>query len=541
LWQSGPSNGASINYYDSVMFLYQQHYRTGRTKWKTWAEWGADYWWENPWRDSGRTAMLGSVGSRSWSLTGLTVRYLGGRTDMLPGLRNVWNYYTNPSTSFALYPGAIQNCNANGTCNYGGERENGYRMQWGAECAIVEDDPAGDPSSLRDQCRTAIINGGLLWRSVQCKSGYGTCPYYHNHWLANYGSQGKQSFSSAGYVGSQVRVITGRADVELIPVDLTWTPDQFTANTYFWASTDGTINSFTDTDGYRGPTYVDGTHLTLPEAYKGTGCPAPNGCLKGWHLGPVVGRATQSFMMGIISGAFATGHEATGDSLLGTLSLEGSTWIKDYGYHPDTKGLRIIRYMPGCGEPNPFDNQPGCTYQTSSYASARALSPEVMRALGKAYKANPGQTSLRDFGDTLYGAIFGRSGYTCAPSISSTCLGTFTNNPVSDAVNDKWPGFFFGFGGSLNWPAYRLGSRQVVARTLSIGIKPSLETGATKVRVTLKDPNNVQVAQQTCTTSPCALTIPDADIGGHLRQMEYLDSSNKVLRADPWIPVTVER
>jgi hypothetical protein len=246
-------------------------------------------------------------------------------------------------------------------------------------------------------------------------------------------------------------------------------------------------------------------------------------------------------MMGIIGGAFATGKEATNDSLLGELALESANWIKDYGYHPDTKGLRLIRYMPGCGEPNPFDNQPGCTYATASYASARALSPEVMRALGKAYKANPGQTSLRDFGDTLYGAIFGRTGYTCASPIASTCDGTYTNNPVSDAVNDKWPGFFFGFGGSLNWPAYRLGTRQIVERTIKIGIKPSLETGATKVRVTLKDPNNVQVAQQTCTSSPCSLTIPDDGMGGHLRQMEYLNSSDNVLRTDPWIPVAVRK
>lgn len=538
MWASNSNTTASINYYDAGMFVLQHYYRTGRTKWLTWFRWLEDAWWEHPYRDQGRSTAIGLSVPRTWALTGLTLRYLDGRPDMLPGLRNVWNDFTNPG-NFASYPRAIQNCNGSGTCNYGGERENGYRMQFAAECGLVEDDPAGDPSSLRDQCRTAATNGATLWQSVQCKSGYGTCNYLHNNWLASNGSQLPHSFAGT-YAGTTVKVITGSTTVELNPgATAGWNSGQFTAATYFWASTDGTISSATDAEAYLNPTFVDSTHLTLPRPYEGTGCPAPDGCLKGWHLSQYVGRGTQPFMAGIIGGAFATGYDATGTTLLKTLALETANWVKDYGYHPDTKGLRQFRYMPGCGEPTPFDNQSSCTYLTSSYASARALSPEIMRLFGKAYRQNTSETAIRDMGDLLYGAMFGRTGYTCASSISSTCLGTYVDNPVGDPTNDKWPGFYFGMGGVLNWPAMRLGVRAPQTRNIGIYFSLADHSLAADGQVVIQDPNGVTVDTEICSSSPCVLTVNDDDMGRHRYRINLRDGSGNVVLPGRWEPMPV--
>lgn len=216
--------------------------------------------------------------------------------------------------------------------------------------------------------------------------------------------------------------------------------------------------------------------------------------------------------------------------------------MHDYGWDSETTlGTYYARVNSNC-EPGgvssgsfysihgyaPLAEHPSCGAMGSlGIDTARANSAEAGTAMVQYYLSNPTAAAKLDV-DKYYGAVFGNCTYTTG---GAYCDSHYISYLLSDALlgSYKWPGFFFGVGGffSSSWPAVRLGPVVAIPRTLQVGFKLSSVTNATKVRVSLTQPSG-QVVQNTCTSSPCAVT-GDVRQGSHLVKLEYLSSSNAVL------------
>ena len=505
-WCGGSDNR---NYYDNVTAYYSLYYRTGLTRYLTWARTLADRWWTMPDVDEGRDRW-GSNGNhelnpRQKAMTGLVLRALDGRSDMWPGL----------TTWLDIYAAGI----GNQTAYIYDLRELSYQVAFVALGAKFHPDSAKRASYI-NALERAI---SLTWAPVQTAQG--------GFWNPTYG------YKSAND-GSTLTATHGSADVAL--AGGTWQSD------WFWHIAGVTPNAFLIcAHSFNGigecesvayiATYVDSTHATLDRPYEGT-----TGSMHGWQMANIVGEGTQPFMMGVAATAWnwaysalvAASSEYAGNARRFVLDI--ASWITNYGFRSSTKGLYYGRFFPNC-EPI-RDGNPWCS--SESAADSRYLSSEVVNAFTAAYVLS-GDEAYRSRADTLFGAMWG------GPSSAGPGADGIYNSEYADGgwtysvKKSKNFGFAFGFGLGAGWPAARLGVIPASPGTRTmIGFDPTGVSGATQVRISLMKPIG-ETDETVCEASPCTVMV-DQRQGDPLMRSEYLAADGHVLSSGEWTLVAVQ-
>lgn len=296
-------------------------------------------------------------------------------------------------------------------------------------------------------------------------------------------------------------------------------------------------------------TWNNSSQITLDRPWTGTSgvynlyqSPGrPNG---GYAIG---GYGQQPYMLGIavtsISFASQVGDGAY-DANWKTLGQNAASWLWNNAYDPYTQGIQYGAIYGGCDQKVPVSTTVGFILGTDEgngdwcqndllpnggINTARGIAVEALGSLTQYYQSSPG-TTLRAFGDTVYGSIFASQSFTTG--------GVYT--PVDNVPGSnqsfayyKWPGFYFGMGMSHQWPAVRLGGvLPAVNRTLQIAVCLGLGCSgsvpnAASVDVVLTAPNGVS-STTNCTTSPCQV-MADARQGNDLMVLKYKSASGAVL------------
>lgn len=257
----------------------------------------------------------------------------------------------------------------------------------------------------------------------------------------------------------------------------------------------------------------------------------------------LAGYGQQPYMLGIQSqfmnwAAFADIAEATNYA---SLAASAATWLKDYGFDPDTQGLNYGRVFDAC-EPttttagNFTFRVPTCSYGYAGRNSARALNGEIGASLGMLYAASP-TAANKTWGDLVYGSLWGKPAWTTGGVYSDPYfVATETGDGYIGAY--KWAGFFFGMGMAHQWPAARVGgptAASVVSKSLQFLL--SSVPNATKVTSIITRPTGTSTTV-TCTSSPCNVSV-DLTLGTHSMTLYYYSASNKLLALSDPILFTV--
>ena len=479
-------NSSNVNFYDNVMAFYALYYRSGIDTYLNYARTLADRWWTQPWIDEGRSCALdGStpcLAPRNRAMMGLVARAVDGRPDMWPGLRHL----CIADRYFVRQPGPLYDI-----------REQGYQLNEISLCALLDPDPAQRAAFATDV--VAALEG--LWIPYQQQQG---------HWLtATYGVSPWN-----GQPGS-VTVTSGSTTVQ--GVGTQWTADQFPSSSAFWISAAPT-NAWNGDSATYTATFVDATHLQLDRSYAGDNA-GPN---RGWESNNLVGPGTQPFMMGVVSSALNTAYLATGDIRALKIMANAAYWIANYGYRSSVRGLYYGRYFPNC-EPIQ-ENVKNCSDDSAS--SARLFAGEVLNAFSRAY-AFTGDPTLRDMGDNLFSALFGKTGF---------------GGPMSDGLYDteiddgglsmqtkraKDFGFLFGFGQGWSWLEARLTEPAPLARMkFDLRVVP----GSATVQA-YAEKKGMQDLQEplSCKDSFCLFTDRACPVPACLIKLNYLSSQQQIL------------
>jgi hypothetical protein len=157
-------------------------------------------------------------------------------------------------------------------------------------------------------------------------------------------------------------------------------------------------------------------------------------------------------MVGILGKAAAIAYAATGNDAARSVLMDSVAWLYKVGYRSSTRGLYYGRRYPPC-EPSP-DTAPNCSFGPATdpavVASDRYLNGEVIGAISEAYRVS-GFSWLKDFGDNLTSATFGKAG---GPGTDGRYVNELDETVQMNKAKNF--GFFFGFGDSPSWLAARV-------------------------------------------------------------------------------------
>jgi hypothetical protein len=434
------------NFYDNVLAYYSLYYRTGLDTYLEYARTLADRWWQMPWMDEGRAGMY--MWPRNVALTGMALRALE-RGDMWDGMRKMWDHYRSVVTT-PVAPNDI--------------RERGYEFLFVAQCAMVDPDEThrlACVASLRDSFARKWLPARVAKPGDVMDGAWGISMFYVNHsaWYDH-----TNPTCTVNVPCGTVTVTNGSNIVVGNNTDWkrSWlesaTFDDGKSTQYFWAadkSSTGDKHAYLLTgcapgkSGCPESSIIDATHLRLPRPYEG-----PTRTTK-WAISNFAGFGVQPFMLGILSTAFFTGYDATGDSGMRDAAVTLARWIATHGVQSSTKGLYYFRGLASCQEPTPTgplaEPQPGCAYDPSSAAAVRFLTGEVMSAMARAYEAT-GDASIRTTGNMLYTAAFAKPGWLSPYPSDGIYINTYDSFSMT-ANKNKDLGFWYGMGFAARWPA----------------------------------------------------------------------------------------
>jgi len=539
------------NFYDNVAALYSLYYRSGIDDYLNAARKLADRYWTSPSMDRGVSYNLGQFHGNLIiydATLGLVLRALDspaadmwGSVGGLVGLHNIWD-----CTHYEL--GTYFPSEGLPGLNPGG-RESGYFLSQLAKCAMFD-----TSSTYQVQCKADIVASiSKLWAGKQQPSGdiptliVGTAGHspaggYNASWYA-------PTTSATVTYGSSTVVGNGNPWTSAMFSDCTPTlvgcPIVFSNSITSYPAISGDLES-----RVYYATFVDANHLILHdsngnvEAYQNSGCPAPNGCTKGWMSGDssgveMVGYGSQPYATGgllpwgfnLAAQAVATYDPAASDTLHG-YAANLANWVKNDAYISAENGMAYWIGSSRCIAPL-TGLTPGCTTDTTS---ARQLALEPIRGLTSVYQNHP-DSSTKSFIDLLYSGEWNRSdpnhlsGYDDGGYYMS---GTPPANQSSKAFGQA-----FGVSSLSNWPAIRLGG---VAQPNNIGVSISFNLASvpnsTATAVTITAPDGVTNATL-CTVSPCSATI-DARQGAHLIEIDYVSGGGAVLARGDVMPLYVQ-
>ncbi len=401
-WTGGSNNA---NYYDNVLAFYNLYYRSGIDDYQGYAQTLADRWWTMPWIDEGRDCSDGDgttcLFPRLQGVAGLITRALDGRPDMWPGLRALidWDY------SFTDIP------------SVGDLREDSYATAYVALAALLDPNVAVQPKW--SAAVTEVID--TLWAPNVLAAGNWTNP----------------SYGYATWNGSSGTVTVTNGSTTVIGSGTQWQSSWFSGNAVWTADsnlTDGDAVAYT-------ATVISPTQLTLNVPYQG---PTQTG--RGWESNNLVGFGTQPYQLGETGTAFRYAYLATGDSRLPGYLAGIMNWFQTEGYRPDARGLWYGRVFPNC-EPISSNNE-WCS--GGDVEQSRYLAGQIVAAASEAYALTP-TTTLQQFGDNIYSAMFGGAGGPGSDGTYVTDIATGGWAMQTDLAKDF--GFFYGFGFGSAWPA----------------------------------------------------------------------------------------
>jgi hypothetical protein len=519
-WHFGPR---PLNYYDQVLALYAMYYRTGNVKYLNTARTLADRFWTYPQMDRGST-YDGNHGywnfpSRSRSLSGIILRAIDSPSeDMKPGLRR-----------FADYAQTFDMPNAADAFDF---REGGYALKWVSEIGIID-------SSYRSSAVTKVLD--MLtnkWTPQRLSDG---------HWNTRetYDVSGMLSSALGGGLAGTAHVVNGSPTVT--GTSTAW-------DTAFWCATTGhyvvfyptSATSYTtaagdntgETVSYK-ITATTATTMTISPAYSGADGNRYFGCTDS-----TVGMGFQPYMLGITSQAMMR----SADLLAVADSTAYASQISLYrSYAADiSNALRARRSAdggifysinPGCNNPSPDP-----TYCDNGPEGNRLNYAEAQFANVLEYAVNPSGALATD-NDSIWSMQFGKpgSGAIVEDSRYIWQLENYMYTANDPNTTGKWLGFYFGIGRLAEWTGARLGGlASAQARTMKVTARIADHPLAAKFQVTVVDPQGVAAAPVVCTSSPCAITTPDARQGAHLYKIDLLNSSNAVVLAGGYVPLTVQ-
>ena len=136
----------NLNYYDQALCQYINYYRTGDSRFLTYARKVADSWWKAPFIAEGHAEITGSLAPRNISMNGLMLRALDGRPEMWPWItKYVREQFQTWVGLRVTYPGF-----------YYGVRDPGYMLLFAANLAKVHPDP-----KVRAEFRQKALDGAV--------------------------------------------------------------------------------------------------------------------------------------------------------------------------------------------------------------------------------------------------------------------------------------------------------------------------------------------------------------------------------------------
>lgn len=439
-WNYAP---APANYYDNATGYYSLYYRTGLTDYLTAARSYADDWWSSPALDQGNSCHFGGAwqicynsAGQSFSMQGVILRGLDGRSDIFPAMRiSMW-------PTFMLYSNTL--LAANGYIF--DTRVQAYMQDYAAECAVAETD-----STTASACRTSLVASLPTWQ------GYRDATGGWPSWYSNGGSIGNSSSVT----------ISGGS-----PTTATITNGTCPAGTWYlwmWPANPSTMpaNVGAGDSRYYTATCINTATMTLSPAYSGT-----FGSGKGWAIGvPQVGWGCQTFMCGLLGHAFAMsayaldGFDNTSRNAYYAMVDQMTAWQLSYAVTPQTVGGLVTFYSSTCGAPPVPLTDPMCYPSGELAQNKRSLSAEIIWPLADTYRRRP-TNSLKNSINSLISDMFSK------PSTNSLLGSTLDyltglNNDCVDprfgmvnfyacgtppsGKSAKWNGQFFGFPSAHAW------------------------------------------------------------------------------------------
>ena len=485
------SNATSNNFYDNVMGHYAMYYRTGHVRYLTAARRLADAWWRFPPIDQGKNATSGySLLPRNRSLTGLFLRGLDGRPEILDGMRALWE---NDQ-------GVVK------APNWQAEdiREHGYAHYSYALAALYDRDPV-NRAKYASYLTEGLANKWSAAARLQNVSATETVT-----WIP-----------PLGFRPGTVTVQTGSTTV--VGNATNWDAGSTCSLNYDWLYLEGDVRA------YRCQ-YVSPTVLRLLSPYLG-----PSASNKRHQQANLVGAGTQPFMQGIAGQAMLAHAEVSGEALPARYGAAASQWLRFFGYRAATGGIYFGRLFPMC-EPTP-DTVAVCTLDADGLAAGRFLAGEIMGFLGKAYLVSK-DDAIKALGDSLMTANFSKPGFPGLLTSGTVYNENFDDNAlIFTAKKAKDFGFWWGFGGAPGWLGARLGGPQppqMVRNAINFILDQIADS--TSIRVKVLAPN-AALREYRCTESPCMVDL-DKRQGGHWITVDYLGSGDEVVA--PGLPFLVE-
>jgi hypothetical protein len=576
-WMTQGGNGTP-NFYDEVAAHYAMYLRSGSQAALDAARWLGDVWASSPEMDQGWG--FGPGIPRNVGALGILASWqIDNRS---------WNYALNK-----LAKSAQARVTALGTnCLDGDLREDAYTFMWLAMAAQYE-------TNSTDKASFVASLATLLTREEACQdvAGYYPSYNYYNFFTPNVSfTNGTTAGTGTGLVNAGMcsSIATGTATATNGSATITgsglpassfgqsisisglragvpfswqgrWSGSGSSITlSGLWAGTSGTITWITHTDGYHtmfssavndttfntaNPCfYNSATSITLGKPWQGDGTP------KGFYRGNITGAGVQPFMAGIKTLEYYFARAATSgatQTAYATLATDIAGWIKANGYDPRSKGLFYGRGFGACEpavdppgfNPSAFTSSPSFDYSVAecqygfgagAVGAARALNSEAQNALRTVYEAAP-TTPNRDFGDSFYGAQWGKAGFTEAgfPLDDGFDNEYATNSALSAG---KWYGFQFGVGMAHQWPAVRLGGvtpKTTIAKPIQARLADI--PGAVDIVVDYLAADGTVTPSSPCTSAACTFAT-DARQNYQYR-VRYRNGSAANLAVGAYLPV----
>ena len=479
-WWGGATNGSggqnNANYYDNVLAQYALYYRSGLSRYLTYARTLADRWYDSPF------FLRSGSPPRIWSLAGIMWRAWEG------GKSTWWTDKLHPLLD------SIRSQIAEGSI--GDAREDAYKIAFTSIGALLT--PDSSRSAVYAQAlKDAAAN---VWQAQRAPEGnYLSNTNFYASW---------NGYSGTANVTHGSKVVTGTGTA--------WSGSwPWEGGNCFWLADDSRNG---DPVTYTAA-WNSATQITLDRPYEG-----PTATGRKWQLSNLCGMGTQPFMMGIVSDAWDYGYKLTGDSTMRDLVTGTAGWIFRKGIQASTNGLYYGREFPNC-EPI-ADSIPNCSYNSVSAGSVEAsrfLNGEVLGGLSVAYALNPDSASKLKI-DKLFGATLGKLGGPESDGISASLLQSSLNGCCP-----KNFGFFHGFGRAYVWPAARLGGLSPKQdRTAWLDFRLADIPGAARARVTFLSPARSSQSK-VCTSMPCGVPVDLRQSTESRIVLEYLSAGGKLL------------
>jgi len=536
------TNAAPANFYDAVAAFYALYYRSGIDDYQTAARTLADNFWQYR-LDSGRNYFPSegfATFPRNESVLGMVLRALDGRPDMWSGLELIFNYQINQFHSYFQARGPwLQN-----SMPYD-PREGGYMLAEITYCALI------DPS----QVQAAACRGQI---SETFTKGYTPSRDPDGNFYTLYQNGNNNSWTTKSYV-----TLTNGSTAVTCVGTCNWQAGIFSTNINgtnytvpWWFTYNSRVAPTSNAGGVPIPyylAYIDPNHATLQDV---NGNPLPFQQASGnygWVTGvQSVGFGVQPYMLGILATAwdFASkamtcvspgmpaGCDDTIASTARSYNVQVANYLRTVAYWPASGGMYYVTSFINCQAPI-SDTNVYCT-EGNNASQARTLSAEAMRGVMTGY-ANSADPNLLAFGDTLYSAMWGKSGFAwpAGQTVDGRYIWDYNDGlgwyvtgapPVGSA--HKYFGMAFGIGAGGAWPGYRLGGAHT-GTLVGVAIDFRLDSvrGAAAADLLITYPTGATSSVR-CAAAPCSLTF-DQTLGNPTVQIQYLSADGAVLATQP--------